>query len=194
MDEIRLGIEQYLETKCPLRLLPLGDLYDRMRRMLVRIGCETIADKLEPLAPPVTLSLPRFAKDAGNGFELAFFGALKDELAHLRSAGAEEIRFTSDATSGVGTTFDCLTKVGPIRLTDRMEVTEWVEGEAIGVRHVGLVTGTGRFTLAPEGGGTRFTWEEELAIPLWLGGPAAAKVLELVWVRNLRTLRRRFSA
>lgn len=94
VDEIRRGIEQYLENKCPLRLLPLTDLYERMRHMLVRIGCETIAEKLEPLAPPVTLSLPRLAKDAGNGFELAFFGALRDELADLRAAGAEEIRFT----------------------------------------------------------------------------------------------------
>jgi hypothetical protein len=94
VDEIRLGIEQYLETKCPLRLLPLSDLFERMKHMLVRIGCESIADKLEPLAPPVTLSLVRFAKEAGNGFELAFFGQLRDELAHLREAGAEEIRFT----------------------------------------------------------------------------------------------------
>jgi len=94
VDEIRLGIEQYLETKCPLRLLPLSDLYERMRHMLVRIGCESIADKLEPLAPPVTLSLVRCAKEAGNGFELAFFSHLRDELAHLRESGAEDIRFT----------------------------------------------------------------------------------------------------
>lgn len=94
VDEIRLGIEQYLENKCPLRLLPLADLFDRMRHMLVRIGCETIADKLQPLAPPVTLSLPRYAMSAGNGFELAFFSALREELSHLRDAGAEEIRFT----------------------------------------------------------------------------------------------------
>jgi carbon monoxide dehydrogenase subunit G len=107
-------------------------------------------------------------------------------------ADAEAIRFTSEATSGVGTTFDCDTKVGPLHLVDRMEVTEWVEGQVIGVRHVGLVTGTGRFTLAPEGGGTRFTWEESLIIPWWLGGPAAAVALRLVWVRNLRRLRKRF--
>ena len=107
-------------------------------------------------------------------------------------ADAEAIRFTSDARSGVGTTFDCDTKVGPFHLVDRMEVTEWVEGEVIGVRHVGLVTGTGRFTLASAGAGTRFTWEESLAIPWWLGGPVAALVLRLVWVRNLRKLRARF--
>jgi hypothetical protein len=108
-------------------------------------------------------------------------------------ADAEAIRFTSERRSGVGTTFDCDTKVGPFHLVDAMEVTEWVEGEAIGVRHVGLVTGTGRFTLAPSGAATRFTWEESLTIPWWLGGPAAAIVLRLVWLRNLRKLRARFS-
>jgi hypothetical protein len=92
--DIRSGIVQYLETKCPLKLLPLDELYERMRRMLVRIGCEKIAEKLEPLAPPVTVSLVRAAMEAGNGFELAFFEMLRSELCDLRAAGAEEIRFT----------------------------------------------------------------------------------------------------
>lgn len=94
VEDIRSGIVKYLETKCPLKLLQLDDLYDRMRRMLVKIGCERIADKLEPLAPPVTVSLVRAALEAGNGFELAFFETLRAELADLRGAGAEEIRFT----------------------------------------------------------------------------------------------------
>ena len=62
--------------------------------MLVKIGCERIAEKLEPLAPPVTVSLVRAAMEAGNGFELAFFETLRAELSDLRAAGAEEIRFT----------------------------------------------------------------------------------------------------
>jgi len=95
VDDIRMGIEKYLETKCPLRLLTLGELYDRMRHMLVRIGCETIAEKLEPLAPPITISLVRLAKEAGDGYELAFFMLLRGELADLQAAGAEEIRFSS---------------------------------------------------------------------------------------------------
>jgi len=94
VDDIRSGIFKYLETKCPLKLLPLDELYDRMRRMLVKIGCEKIAEKLEPLAPPVTVSLVRTAMEAGNGFELAFFEMLRAELGDLRAAGAEEIRFT----------------------------------------------------------------------------------------------------
>lgn len=92
--DIRSGIVQYLETKCPLKLLHLEDLFDRMRKMLVKIGCERIAEKLEPLAPPLTVSLVHAAMQAGNGFELAFFEALRTELGELRVAGAEEIRFT----------------------------------------------------------------------------------------------------
>lgn len=94
IEDIRSGIVKYLETKCPLKLLQLDELYDRMRKMLVKIGCERIAEKLEPLAPPVTVSLVRAAMEAGNGFELAFFEALRSELVALREAGAEEIRFT----------------------------------------------------------------------------------------------------
>ena len=54
-----------------------------------------------------------------------------------------------------------------------MEITEWEPERAMGVRHDGLVTGTGRFTLEPldDGRRTRFTWEEELTFPWWLGGP-----------------------
>lgn len=94
VEDIRSGVVQYLETKCPLKLLPLEDLYDRLAKMLVKIGCEHIADKLEPLAPPVTVSLISTATEAGNGFELAFFEKLRSELRGLRAAGAEEISFT----------------------------------------------------------------------------------------------------
>lgn len=110
---------------------------------------------------------------------------------------AVAIRFLTDATSGEGVRFDCDTRVGPIRLTDRMEITEWVEPRVIGVRHVGLVTGEGRFTLVPRGDDrTTFLWHEELAFPWWLGGPIGAVlggvVLRLVWRRNLTVFAARF--
>ncbi len=107
---------------------------------------------------------------------------------------AVAIRFTSPTTSGAGTTFDCDTKVGPFRLTDKMEITSWVPDQAMGVRHVGMVTGSGEFTLTDEpGGGTRFTWEEKLFFPWWMGGPVGAtvggQVLKLIWARNLKGLK-----
>lgn len=110
---------------------------------------------------------------------------------------AVAIRFLTAQTSGVGTRFDCDTKIGPFRLTDQMEITEWSPGKAMGVRHTGLVTGTGTFTLKKiRGGRTRFEWREKLRFPIWLGGPfgalAAKPVLRWVWRRNLRNLAERF--
>ena len=112
-------------------------------------------------------------------------------------ADAESITFKGDQTEGVGTAFDCLTKIGPIRLNDVMVITEWAEKQAIGVRHTGLVTGKGQFTLAPAGTDrTEFCWIEELHFPRWMGGPLGdiigARILEWVWRRNLKTLRSRF--
>jgi hypothetical protein len=110
---------------------------------------------------------------------------------------AVAIRFTSEQTRGAGTEFLCDTKVGPIKLVDRMEITEWVPGEVMGVRHTGLVTGVGRFTLEPIdlGRRTRFTWAEDLTFPWWMGGPIGAWVggkiaLGPIWRRNLKNLRR----
>ena len=109
---------------------------------------------------------------------------------------AESVTFTSSQTEGVGTAFDCATKVGPLRTTDKIEVTEWEPPTALGVQHQGVVRGSGRFHLQPaDDGGTRMTWTEELVFPWYLGArlgqrPAAA-VLERVWRRNLRGLRAR---
>jgi len=115
-------------------------------------------------------------------------------------ADATEIRFVTDTTEGTGTSFECDTKIGPIKLTDVMTITSWVDEAEMGVRHVGVVTGEGRFTLDPIDGGrrTRFTWNEALNFPLWLGGPigeiVAKPILTAVWKRNLTRLRRRFEA
>jgi hypothetical protein len=95
----------------------------------------------------------------------------------------------------VGTTFDCDTKVGPLRLVDQMEITKWRPRKAMGVRHVGLVKGSGVFTLKGiRGGRTRFIWKERLRFPWWMGGPfgglVGGPILRLIWKRNLRNLKR----
>lgn len=110
---------------------------------------------------------------------------------------AVALDFLTDQTEGVGTAFKCATKVGPLRLTDRMEITSWTVGEEMGVRHVGFVTGEGRFTLTvADGGETDFSWEETLTFPWWMGGRVgefvAAPVLKLIWRSNLRALAQRF--
>ncbi|MEM9656537.1 MAG: SRPBCC family protein, partial [Actinomycetota bacterium] len=78
-------------------------------------------------------------------------------------ADATEIRFLTDQREGTGTSFECDTKVGPIKLTDVMTITDWVDESTMGVRHEGVVTGVGEFTLTPIGEtGTHFSWREDL--------------------------------
>jgi uncharacterized protein YndB with AHSA1/START domain len=112
---------------------------------------------------------------------------------------AVAIRFTSHQRSGVGTTFDCDTKIGPFRLVDRMEVTDWRPRKAMGVTHRGVVTGRGRFTLMRASRGrTRFTWRETLDFPLWFGGRVGAlvakPVLTRIWRQNLAALKAQVEA
>jgi uncharacterized protein YndB with AHSA1/START domain len=110
-------------------------------------------------------------------------------------ADARGITFVGSRRRGVGTEFDCVTAIGPLRTTDRMVVTEWEPRRAMGIVHRGVVTGRGRFTLKRKRGGrTRFSWDERLQFPWWMGGPlgavAAKPVLRAVWRRNLGRLKR----
>ena len=114
---------------------------------------------------------------------------------------AESIRFLTDATEGVGVRFECVTRLGPVRLIDRMEVTDWSDSRVMGIRHRGVVSGVGEFRLAsrPAPGGevhTQFEWIEMLQFPWWMGGALGAvvarRVLGAVWARNLRRFVARF--
>jgi carbon monoxide dehydrogenase subunit G len=111
-------------------------------------------------------------------------------------ADAERIDFDGEQRRGVGTTMRVLTKVGPLQTVDIIRVTGWDPPRSIAVRHEGLVTGSGEFTLEPIPAGTRFVWSEDLAMPWYFGGPVGAfvarPVLALVWRRNLERLAARF--
>ncbi|MEZ5341370.1 MAG: SRPBCC family protein [Acidimicrobiales bacterium] len=112
---------------------------------------------------------------------------------------AEAIRFLTPQTEGVGTRFECDTKVGPLSLTDVMEITAWEDAKQMGVRHVGLVEGTGLFTLVDLGDDrTEFRWEEDLRFPWFFGGPIGAfvarPVLRTIWKGNLKRLKARIEA
>ena len=110
---------------------------------------------------------------------------------------ARSIRFESDQRRGVGTSFVCETKIGPITLHDRLEITEWHPEQRMGVRHSGVVSGSGVFELEPidRDRRTRFTWTEELRFPWYLGGRLGERLggrwlLAWIWRRNLTTLAR----
>lgn len=109
---------------------------------------------------------------------------------------AASITFTSESLTGVGTTFDCVTQVGPFSIVDRMEVVDWREGHEIAVRHKSLVTGVGVFALHPHPTDSQRTttlyWREHLRFPWYLGGPIAGMlakpILRRIWRGNLHRL------
>jgi hypothetical protein len=62
------------------------------------------------------------------------------------------------------------------------------------IRHVGKVSGLGRFSLRRRPQGTLFVWEEQLQFPWWMGGRLGAAVatplFRVVWRRNVANLKR----
>ena len=104
-------------------------------------------------------------------------------------ADAHSIRVTGPGR------FECETRVGPLRTLDKMEIVEWKPGRVLGVRHDGLVKGTGRFVLSWAGPRlTRFTWSESLDLPWYFAPPVGRLVLKAIWRRNLRTLKRQIES
>ena len=124
------------------------------------------------------------------------------DIADLESHGewmqdAEAVEIVSDQRSGVGTVMRVPTRVGPLTTEDWIIVTEWVDQEAIGVVHVGLVTGAGVISIRSQGTGTVVQWDEELDLPMNLGGPIgevfAKPILGAIWMANLRRLAARLT-
>jgi uncharacterized protein YndB with AHSA1/START domain len=123
------------------------------------------------------------------------WAALEDIATHTRwMKDAVAIRFTGAQRTGTGTEFECVTRVGPFRLTDVMSVTAWEPGRTMGVDHRGAVRGSGRFSVHDAGGGrTAFAWDETLVFPWWLGGRlgerVARPVLTGIWRGNVARLK-----
>lgn len=103
------------------------------------------------------------------------------------------IQFTSARHHGVGTTYRCDTRLGPIRMAIPMTVTEWSEGKAVAVSYEGALSGGGRITVKRRRRNrTKVTWAARVRLPWWLGGPfgalGSAQLLRVVWHANLKRL------
>jgi Polyketide cyclase / dehydrase and lipid transport len=90
----------------------------------------------------------------------------------------------------VGDRLRAVTGLGPVAFVDSMRITGWEPGRRCDVLHTGrVVRGTGTFAVEPLGPGrSRFTWSEELELPLgaagrvaWRFGGGAATGLAARW-------------
>lgn len=68
--------------------------------------------------------------------------------------------------SGIGTTIEAFTGIGPFGILDKMKVTLWEPPNFCRVDHYGrLIKGIGEFRLVDLGNKTRFDWYEEIKAP-----------------------------
>lgn len=106
----------------------------------------------------------------------------------------DSLAFANERRQGVGTLMIVGTRVGPLRLTDRMLITVWEPPTRMTVSHQGAVKGVGEFQLTPIGGATRLLWTEDLRFPWTLGGVltavASRPILATIWRQNLKRLRK----
>jgi hypothetical protein len=86
-------------------------------------------------------------------------------------ADADEVRVTSTARGGVGTTVAVKTRVLNVPLfTERLLVVGWDPPRELRMAHRRFIRGQGTWTLTPAGTGTRFRWMEDLSLPAPLLG------------------------
>jgi hypothetical protein len=91
--------------------------------------------------------------------------AWEDQITWIEDAVS--VRVLTSHRRGVGVIVAVRTRVlGVPMLTDRLEVTMWDPPRRLVMAHRSLVRGVGEWLLQPVGDGTRFTWTEELALPV----------------------------
>jgi hypothetical protein len=112
--------------------------------------------------------------------------AWEDQITWIEDAVS--VRVLTSHRGGVGVIVAVRTRVlGVPVLTDRLEVTVWDPPRRLVMAHRGLVRGVGEWLLQPAGGGTRFTWTEDLALPV----PILGELVLLAYRPSMRRLMRR---
>jgi carbon monoxide dehydrogenase subunit G len=89
---------------------------------------------------------------------------------------ADRVRVVSARREGLGVRLAVRTRLfGVPAFTEPMEVIGWDPPRSLTIRHGGPVSGTGTWTLAPQPGGTVFSWTEDVALRVPVLGNLAAR-------------------
>jgi uncharacterized protein YndB with AHSA1/START domain len=87
------------------------------------------------------------------------------------------VRVLTSERVGVGVRIRVLNRVLHVPLfTEQLEVVEWQPPQTMVMEHRSFVRGTGTWSFEPIDGSTRFTWTEELSLPIPLLGELALRV------------------
>jgi hypothetical protein len=100
---------------------------------------------------------------------------------------AASVRVLGARREGTGVRLAVRTRVLGVPLfTEELEVTRWEPPIRLEVAHRSFVRGTGTWTLAPDGEGTRLRWSEALSLPVPLVGELALRAYRPVLRRLMQ--------
>ena len=90
--DIAKGIIEYLRQRYPANTITVEELYEKISRALGVLGWSDVAAELQVGPPPLRISLAEIAREAGDGFELAFFMLLRERLAETCVTGSQQVQ------------------------------------------------------------------------------------------------------
>jgi hypothetical protein len=100
---------------------------------------------------------------------------------------ADSVRVLTSQREGPGTRIAVKTRVLNVPLfTEELEITLWEPPRRLVMAHRSVVHGVGTWALEPTAGGTRFTWTEELSLPVPVLGELALWVYRPFMRRLMR--------
>ena len=104
-EHIAESVSVYLHRDFMANSVDLPNLQDAVLNVLESLGFQDVAGHYRLPDPPVQLSLTELVREAGGGYELAFFGLLGDRLQRVAGSHAArlEIRDLSDCLRLMGT-------------------------------------------------------------------------------------------
>ena len=98
------------------------------------------------------------------------------------------VRVVSSEREGVGARIEVRNRVLHVSMfTEQLEVTAWDPPRRLEMTHRGLVHGVGTWWFEPGPDGTRFTWSEELRLPIPILGELALWVYRPFMKRLMRS-------
>lgn len=90
-EDISRGVESFLTKHYKGSVIDSDELFERIEKTLSNLGLSSVAENIDKTPPPVRISLSELARRAGDGYELAFFALLGDQLRSAASGGAHRV-------------------------------------------------------------------------------------------------------
>ncbi|MEO6847475.1 MAG: ATP cone domain-containing protein [Chthoniobacterales bacterium] len=91
-EHVAASVANYLEKDVEDQVVTTERLQKAVKNVLHAIGYNDISTHFVPQPLPVRISLSDLAKEAGNGYELIFFGLLRERLRQALDSPAEEVQ------------------------------------------------------------------------------------------------------